>query len=314
MTDPANNDKPKNYWAKFVSRDNKDLSVKTFQEISVGSVTSTLHNVIFTPFENLKVKRQLNPTLTMGYIARTIYSEHGVNGFFRGLGANLIRDYPRQFYRMPLIHSYPNFVLDIAPDYVKDNAPRTLNLGIGFSSALIDAAFSNVGESLKTKRMTAPAGNKSITLMELYQSGYCLDGLRATMAKASVFYCTLRFMEYESSLVFGNIYGGKDKVPLYAVTSAVGLNALLTTIITTPIDTIKTHQQVINSPIRNLGLMQSANFLLKQHGPQTFTAGFAPRLFNAFLWTSSYYLQKECLNKWRSKVENEQNSTKGRSI
>lgn len=251
----------------------------------VACKTGFLRGLFGLPFEHpldvIKTHRQVKPCYFASHIAREIYSESGIRGFYKGVTPNGLRVSIKQAYRFPLMLYMPSFFKRYLPGEVLEKYPTSPKVFTGFSIACLETGVVGPLERMKVWLITK---EKKQTLRSLFvsENGGSLTrtlgaGINAVFARQVVSWVSFlaanaKFAEWERQK-----YPDRKQMSYFSLMK-VGLEVgVVNTACVMPFDTAKTLLQKA-SPEKNCGIVSIMRKVIRKDGVRGLYAGWQLRL------------------------------------
>jgi solute carrier family 25 ornithine transporter 2/15 len=264
----------------------------------VGLVTLPFEH----PIDCVKTRYQASPSsfTSATQVAKIIYLNEGIRGFYAGVLPNGTRMVIKQAYRWPLMMLIPSIVRPVLP---KDNSSLEKSV-TGVIIASIETFIICPLERFKVWRMTHIDNKGQRTSFfrlangPLYKELY--RGFNALYAKQMV--------SWTSFLVADDIFrrlllpksNNKDNeseyshVRLLLISTCVGICNTFTNM---PFDVIKTQLQMAN-PVKNQSILSIGRQIVKKNGVLALYAGWRPRLLQYVVQSTIFELFSEPIRKY----------------
>ena len=254
-------------------------NVVQFQNALAASAGAIVTSFLTTPLEVLKVRQQAASAQPAWSLVGAIVRQQGISALWTGLRATLMMNIPSQIVYMTLYERASGALRQQKSETLTTLAPL---LAGGGARAVSSAAVSPV-ELLRT-RMQAAAGTVEGTSLSLLASArHVVDhegvhglwrGLAPTLWRDVPFSCVywLTYETLKQHLCAGTVFSTRDA--FLAGASAGSVAALLTT----PLDVIKTRQQLGSSAAAGGGMLGTLRAILRKEGAGGLFAGLGPRV------------------------------------
>ena len=204
----------------------------------LGAMRGVLVHTMIHPLEVIRFRYQCSLSREKyGEVIRSLWSQGGITGFYRGLSSQYMKITLKQIWCWPMITGVPQ----ILPAWVKGDLLRQGITGVAI--ATMDAVVTNPLE--KRKIHAAVKGNTPLSWRELYVNGW--KGVGAHFAKSSTAWVTFLVAQK----VFQNRESRGSSSPLsVGQLCKVGAEAgLVVSVICTPFDWANTLKQLQGSQV-----------------------------------------------------------------
>lgn len=224
-------------------------------DIIIASTLGQLcSQVSIWPSEVLKLQRQIYPNVGLASLTKNIYHNHGYRGFAAGFGSAALANVPKivsQFYFYEMFRK----------KWEWHHVPASVTSGV------ISAIASTPLYNLTTRQVYGLRGGHTehMSLMK-----YAYNGFRPALLKNCIDVYTT-FLLYD---MFGTM-GGHPLI-------TGGIATSISSLVTNPIDVVKTVLQVDYHNDHKKNMWNAARFIYSTYGFQSFYAGCAIRMLRSF--------------------------------
>lgn len=264
-----------------------------WQSYKVALIGGNAALLIGQPAERLKVAAQIKLNVPTWQVIKPLVSHIG----------QLYTGFTSCIYRQNIKFFYRTIIMDQILHHVDD-----LHLNVVFGSALkafiassIDTAFVTPAENVKTWQMRDSTKDKKVGVSDaisgIYQTrgfkGFFF-GLTPTMTKSFPAWFYL-FLGYHATK------NKREKQGFLATIFWATCASIPTTILTNPIDVIKTQMQATPDG-KSSSLMKVGKNIYQEHGLFAFSRGFPFRLLHKALATSTSYVLMDTSKRLKNKM------------
>lgn len=252
-------------------------------------IYSNLSLLVGHPADRMKTSLQITLNKPAVKIVKEVITSNYTN-LFKGLPISLIRQNTKIIHRTLMMSIIPNYI-----DSYNYN-PYSSSILKAISASFIDSIIVTPFENIKTLQMK----NKSkmtilATSSYIYNtnnlSGFFI-GFSSTMIKSIPSWVNL-FLGYHMT---------KDKRDTNNILHTIGwatISSIPITLITTPIDVIKTQKQSLMIS-NNISIINSSKYIFNQYGLLSLWRGFFFRLLHKTLATATGYVIIDISNKFHT--------------
>lgn len=258
-----------------------EYSLEKYLEASfLGAGRGLMGLPIEHPFDCIKTKLQANLSETSAIgVARNIYKNEGIRGYYSGALPNATRLTIKQFYRWPMMLAFPNFFDSVLP-LESEHKPIAKKVMTGLSIASFETLIICPLERLKVLLMTSLKEEKSIRHFYEKNNGKITSelyrGLNASYPRQVVSWVTFLASDSKFRSMAQNYKGSENLsfLDLLCVSSVVGVT---NTLFTQPFDCAKTQLQKA-SPLEGLNLLNAFKSIYSKNGVSGLYAGWQVRM------------------------------------
>ena len=267
-------------------------------------VASSIAEFITVPFDVVKVRLQVNNPLFkytgMRNCLYTMYNKEGLRSLWKGVGPALLRQVCYNSVTMVLytpIHSFYKNIFD-------DGGYMVKLLAAGNSGAISIAMF-NWTEVVKTNMQTKYGGN-TYSMLSSTRHIYRNCGLGG-------FFYGLRPNIYRSFIVNGIGLGTYEEIKeriipfigenTYCILLSSLLSGLITSVVSTPVDVIKTRMMDCNRDEYS-SIIDASKKIITNEGYGGLFKGLVPICMRRMLWGTTFFLFYESVYSygWRETI------------
>lgn len=248
------------------------------QAFMLGGMKGVLSLFVEHPFDAVKTSCQARQRPIIP-VARDLFAENGVYGFYKGLGPNAIRLISKQTIRSPLFLMVSRGYDITLPDEHLKKHPNLVKIYIGFTIASFETLFISPLDRLKVFFITKNGNSNGLNLFYNQNKGALLSeifrGIGATYARQIASWTS--FLVIDRQLIALEKERTGDEVLSLAsqfVVSVVGGG--INTLLNMPLDTAKTNLQK-EGYLPNAGLWKTILFIYRKHGAKGLYAGWQVR-------------------------------------
>lgn len=254
------------------------LFSKPLEASSYGVMRALVGLPFEYPLEYLKTRRQASPNTTSNFsIIYQTYQQHGVLGFYSGIGPNISLLLFKQLYRWPMMVSLPPM---LQSRVFKDNGEHPI-LYKGLTGLLIasfESAFITPFDKYQTLLMTT---DKPVTLRSLLKNH--AQPIRMAMQDINIVYAHQVFgwgsflMADEALKNHARIQYESRELSVTILLSISVIVGVINTLVSMPFETVKTLVQKDN-PWPNKGVVRTMHAASQAFGVKGLYVGWQLRM------------------------------------
>jgi len=245
---------------------------------AIVGVSRTLGGLpIEHPLDTIRTRWQANPTASSSSIAvaREIYANKGLLGFYSGALPNTTRRAVKQLYRWPMMLFFPNFYREyVLPKHIQQKYPRLPKILTGLLIANFEITVINPLERLKVWLMTSPHRMSILEFFKQSKNNITSELYRGTSVvfwRQNISWITFLYMDELTKNKFRQ-YKQNDNLTYLDLFIAGMIVGFVNTIAIMPFDYVKTQKQKFFQD--NKSMIDIFKMTLKNDGISRFYIGW----------------------------------------
>lgn len=250
--------------------------IDTIKEaIAIGAARGFTPTAVRLPLETIKTVQQAED-LSVAQAAKRVFQARGLRGFYPDVIANAGRTVIKQSYRYPALAALPHFAREVVG---QDNHADLVLTGAVIG--VLEGGLIGPLDRIKNATMTS---HGKISYMEFIKwvlaqkkpwqqayRGVASDLFRRTVSWSTFLVSNRVFSRMEQSRT------GEQGLSMSSLALVTGEVAVVSTVINTPLDTVRTKVQAIGS--KNTSFATTFSDVLKKTGPLGFYRGWQVNLY-----------------------------------